>query len=82
MYILKGTDIKSDSSTKCWNEIGSEWIEKAQTNDFRMFYIMPNTFELLGNVNQKNVNSCKIFVIKRKNIIRFINHCEWAGQIF
>ena len=47
-----------------------------------MFYIMPNTFELLRNVNQKNVNSCEIFVIKRKNIIRFINHCEGTGQIF
>lgn len=47
--------MNSDSSTKCWNEIGDEWIQKAQTNDFRIFYIMPNTFELLGDVNKKAV---------------------------
>lgn len=47
--------MNSDSSTKCWNEIGNEWIEKAQTNDFRMFYIMPTTFQLLGDVSKKSV---------------------------
>lgn len=44
-----------DSSTKCWNEIGNEWIEKAQTNDFRMHYIMPNTLRLLGDVKDKTI---------------------------
>lgn len=47
--------MKSDSSTKCWNEIGEEWIQKAQTNDFRLYYIMPNTFRLMGDVNGKEV---------------------------
>lgn len=47
--------MKSDSSTKCWNEVGNEWIQKAQTNDFRIFYIMPNTFQLLGDVNGKEL---------------------------
>lgn len=47
--------MKDDSSTKCWNEVGEAWFEVAQTNDFRMFYIMPNTFELMGNVAGKTV---------------------------
>lgn len=47
--------MKGDSSTKCWGELGSEWIKKAQTNDFRMFYIMPNTFRLMGDVNEKEI---------------------------
>ena len=42
--------MKGDSSTDCWNNVGSEWIEKAQTNDFRMHYIMPYTMQKLGNV--------------------------------
>ena len=42
--------MKRDSSTNCWGKVGFEWIEKAQTNDFRMFYIMPWTMELLGDV--------------------------------
>lgn len=29
--------MKGDSSTKCWSEVGEEWIKKAQTNDFRIF---------------------------------------------
>lgn len=47
--------MKSDSSTKSWNEIGEEWIQKAQTNDFRMHYIISNTFQLMGDVNGKEV---------------------------
>lgn len=47
--------MKNDSSTKCWNKIGNEWIQKAQTNDFRIFYIMPNTFQLLGDVKGKEI---------------------------
>lgn len=42
--------MKGDSSTECWSNVGSEWIEKAQTNDFRMHYIMPYTLQKLGNV--------------------------------
>lgn len=40
-----------DSSTECWNKIGTEWIDKAQTNDFRMDYIMPNTLRIIGDVD-------------------------------
>ena len=42
--------MKGDSSTNCWGKVGFEWIEKAQTNDFRIFYIMPWTMKLLGDV--------------------------------
>ena len=42
--------MKGDSSTDCWSNVGNEWIEKAQTNDFRMHYIMPYTMQKLGNV--------------------------------
>ena len=46
----KGNKMKGDSSTNCWGKVGSEWIQKAQTNDFRMYYIMPWTLELLGDI--------------------------------
>lgn len=45
-----------DSSTECWNQIDiGEWINKAQSNDFRMYYIMPYTLEKLGNVKGKYI---------------------------
>lgn len=47
--------MREDSSTRCWNELGSEWFELAQTNDFRIHYIMPNTFRLLGDVAELNI---------------------------
>ena len=42
--------MKKDSSTDCWGKVGEEWIEKAQTNDFRIYYIMPYTLQKLGDV--------------------------------
>lgn len=45
-----------DSSTECWNQVNiDEWIEKAQTNDFRIYYIMPYTLEKLGDVKDKYI---------------------------
>ena len=45
-----------DSSTECWNQVNMhEWIETAQTNDFRMFYIMPYTLEKLGDVTNRHI---------------------------
>ena len=40
----------NDSSTECWNNVGNEWVQKAQSNDFRIYYIMPNTIEKMGDV--------------------------------
>lgn len=43
-----------DSSTECWSQVNiDEWIDKAQTNDFRIYYIMPYTLEKLGDVKDK-----------------------------
>lgn len=47
--------MEKDSSTECWNNIGTEWIDKAQTNDFRMEYIMPNTLRMMGEVEGKMI---------------------------
>ncbi len=47
--------MKKDSSTECWSKLGSEWIEKAQTNDFRMYYIMPNTIGKFGDVKGEKI---------------------------
>lgn len=45
-----------DSSTECWNQVNiDEWVDKAQTNDFRMYYIMPYTLEKLGDVKNKYI---------------------------
>lgn len=45
-----------DSSTDCWNQVNvEEWIHVAQTNDFRMYYIMPCTLKKLGDVKGKRI---------------------------
>ena len=45
-----------DSSTECWNQVEiDEWINKAQKNDFRMYYIMPYTLEKLGEIKGKYI---------------------------
>jgi 2-polyprenyl-3-methyl-5-hydroxy-6-metoxy-1,4-benzoquinol methylase len=47
--------MKHDSSTDCWNQITDAWIDVAQTNDFRMLYIMPFTLSRLGDVAGKTI---------------------------
>lgn len=48
--------MNQDSSTKCWNQVRIDtWIEKAQTNDFRLYYIMPYTLQKLGKVKGKQI---------------------------
>lgn len=44
--------MKKDSSTESWGkiEMSEEWIQFAQTNPHRRHFIMPFTFERLGNV--------------------------------
>lgn len=42
-----------DSSTMCWNKAGKELCEIAQTNDFRMYFIMPYTLQQLDDVSDK-----------------------------
>ncbi|SHJ65445.1 Methyltransferase domain-containing protein [Anaerocolumna jejuensis DSM 15929] len=48
--------MKRDSSTECWNKVGvEEWIEAAQNNDFRRYYIMPFTLDAIGEVGEKRI---------------------------
>ncbi|SMC18706.1 Methyltransferase domain-containing protein [Clostridium acidisoli DSM 12555] len=42
-----------DSSTICWNKAGKELCEIVETNDFRMYFIMPYTLQQLGDVSDK-----------------------------
>ncbi|WP_055667160.1 class I SAM-dependent methyltransferase [Desnuesiella massiliensis] len=45
-----------DSSTECWNQVNiDEWIDKAQTNDFRIYYSMSYTLEKLRDVKGKYI---------------------------
>ncbi|GKX29439.1 hypothetical protein SH1V18_19190 [Vallitalea longa] len=46
--------MKQDSSTECWNQVAMDtWVEKAQKNDFRLYYIMPYTLQKIGDVQGK-----------------------------
>jgi 2-polyprenyl-3-methyl-5-hydroxy-6-metoxy-1,4-benzoquinol methylase len=48
--------MKHDSSTISWNKLGrQEWIELAQTGESRMYFIMPYTLKLLGDVRGKKI---------------------------
>ena len=39
--------MRQDSSAIGWKQEDEEWIALAQSNDFRMFFIMPYTLEYL-----------------------------------
>lgn len=49
--------MKKDSSTKSWGneKMSEEWIRNARTNPYRMHFIMPFTFQRLGDVAGKAV---------------------------
>lgn len=47
--------MKEDSSTRSWNKVDEKWCELAQTNDFRIHFIMPYTLECLGDVSGKRI---------------------------
>ena len=42
--------MRQDSSAIGWKQEDEEWIALAQSNDFRMFFVMPYTLEYLGDV--------------------------------
>lgn len=42
--------MKEDSSTKCWSQQSGDWCELAQNNDFRIHYLMPFTFKIIGEI--------------------------------
>lgn len=47
--------MKQDSSTICWNKAGKGLCGVAQTNDFRIYFIMPYTLQQLGDVADKKI---------------------------
>lgn len=48
--------MKKDSSTECWNQVEIDnWIDVAQKNDFRQYFIMPYTLQKLGNISKKQI---------------------------
>jgi ubiquinone biosynthesis O-methyltransferase len=44
-----------DSSTISWNKAGKGLCDVAETNDFRMYFIMPYTLQQFGNVSGKKI---------------------------
>ena len=47
--------MKHDSSTIAWNNLGDEWFELAYTSDHRMHFIMPNMLRFMGEVGGKRI---------------------------
>ena len=47
--------MRQDSSAIGWKQEDEEWIALAQSNDFRMFFIMPYTLEYLGDVRGMDI---------------------------
>ena len=47
--------MRQNSSAIGWKQEDEEWIALAQSNDFRMFFIMPYTPEYLGDVRGMDI---------------------------
>lgn len=47
--------MKNDSSTIAWNAMGDEWFELAQTGESRIYFIMPNMLNFMGEVTGKRI---------------------------
>lgn len=47
--------MKHDKSTISWNQMGQDWCDFAQENDYRMEYILPYTLDKLGDVKHKTI---------------------------
>lgn len=48
-------EMKHDSSTIAWNQMGDEWFELAQTGEARNCFIMPNMLKFMGDVKGKRI---------------------------
>jgi ubiquinone/menaquinone biosynthesis C-methylase UbiE len=44
-----------DSSTESWDRIADDWTAHADTNDYRLHFLMPVTFRFLGDVCGKRI---------------------------
>ena len=45
----------SDSSTRSWDGIADQWVAHADQNDYRLHFLMPLAFEMLGVVRGRRV---------------------------
>jgi len=41
---------RDDSSTRSWDAVADDWVAHADENDYRNYFLMPLTLELLGDV--------------------------------
>ena len=44
---MKNTE---DSSTRSWDAVAEDWVRHADVNDYRIYFLLPLTLELLGDV--------------------------------
>jgi ubiquinone/menaquinone biosynthesis C-methylase UbiE len=44
-----------DSSTNSWDAIADDWTAHADTNDYKIFFLMPNTLALFRDLKNKKV---------------------------
>src|SRR5215470_3808046 len=51
----KACMLNEDSTTQSWNAIGDSWALHADTNDYRNFFLMPRTLEMLGDVSGRRI---------------------------
>ena len=47
--------MNTDSSTTSWDLIAEDWAKFAETNDYRIHFLIPHTLKLLGHVNGKSI---------------------------
>ncbi|HWC19771.1 MAG TPA: class I SAM-dependent methyltransferase [Terriglobales bacterium] len=45
----------TDSSTQSWDSIADDWVAHADTNDYRNFFLLPRTLEMLGDVRGRRI---------------------------
>jgi len=45
----------SDTSTRSWDSIADDWVAHADLNDYRNFFLMPRTLEMLGEVRGRRI---------------------------
>ncbi len=44
-----------DDSTRSWDDAADDWVAHADTNDYRLLFLMPRTLALLGDVRGRRI---------------------------
>ncbi|MBZ5537561.1 MAG: hypothetical protein LAO31_16515 [Acidobacteriia bacterium] len=39
-----------DSSTRSWDAVANDWVRHAHVNDYRIYFLLPFTLELLRDI--------------------------------